>query len=139
MSRSGYSDDLGDSLQAGHWRAVIASATRGKRGQRFFRELVAALDSMPVKRLISGELEREGSFCALGVLCERRGMDLAKIDTHNWAQLGESFDIAEQLAQETMFVNDEYDWRGGQSDEARWQTVRDWAARQIVPTEEELS
>lgn len=59
MSRHGYSDEGGN---FGAWRGVIASATRGKRGQAFFRALVAALDAMPEKKLIRSELEtREGA------------------------------------------------------------------------------
>lgn len=52
MSRSGYSDDCENIAM---WRGVIASATRGKRGQRFFRDLVTALDAMPEKALVAGD------------------------------------------------------------------------------------
>jgi len=41
MSRSGYSDDC-EGSELAMWRGQVASAKRGKRGQRFFRELVAA-------------------------------------------------------------------------------------------------
>lgn len=43
MSRSGYSDDCDDPLQEGRWRAAVNSAIRGKRGQAFLREALAAL------------------------------------------------------------------------------------------------
>lgn len=135
MSRSGYTDDYDDDLQAGRWRAVVASATRGKRGQRFFRDLVAALDALPKKELIQGHLEKEGSVCALGALGKHRGVNLSELDTHDWDQLGEAFDVARQLAQEVMYENDD-GWSN--NPEGRWEHVRDWAARQIVPTEEEL-
>lgn len=129
MSRSGYSDDL-DALALGRWRAIIASATRGKRGQRFFRDLVAALDAMPEKKLAKSKLETEtGSVCALGALGRQRGIELGGLDTYDHEALGETFDIAHQLAQEVMFENDE---RWCRSDEERWQQVRDWAARQIA-------
>src|SRR5688572_29031122 len=105
MSRHGYSDDCENVAM---WRGVIASASRGKRGQAFFRALLEALDAMPDRRLVEGELQtREGSVCALGCLGKARGVDLGSVDTEDWDALGELFDIAPQLAQETMFVNDE--------------------------------
>lgn len=135
MSRSGYSDDL-DALDLGRWRGQVAAATRGKRGQKFFRDLVVALDAMPEKQLVKSKLETDdGAVCALGALGRFRSIILEDLDTYDHEQLGEAFDIAHQLAQETMFVNDEhYD----DSDEERWQRVRAWAARQIIPTEAEL-
>ena len=132
MSRHGYSNDC-DNLAM--WRGVIASATRGKRGQAFFRALIAALDAMPEKRLVAGDLETaEGSVCALGCLGKARGLDIRSVDTEDWSKLGELFDIAPQLAQEVMFMNDE---GGARAPENRWRLVRDWAARQIrvEPTE----
>ena len=57
MSRAGYCDDLDDPLELGRWRAQVRSATRGKRGQKLLRDLLAALDAMPEKRLVSDVLE----------------------------------------------------------------------------------
>lgn len=57
MSRSGYDDDSEDALAHGRWRAQVASATRGKRGQRLLGDMLAALDAMPEKRLVAHELE----------------------------------------------------------------------------------
>ena len=126
MSRHGYSDDCENLAM---WRGVIASAVRGKRGQVFFRALVEALDAMPVKKLVAAELEdQEGSVCALGCLGKARGVNMVEVDTHDWDDLGELFNIAPQLAQEVMYVNDE--WRR-ESPEERWTRVRRWAARQI--------
>jgi hypothetical protein len=139
VSRSGYSEDL-DTLDLGRWRGVVASATRGKRGQRFFRDLVAALDALPEKRLVKNELEtRDGVYCALGALGRRKGLDLGQVDTYDHDELGEKFDIASQLAQETMFVNDEDFCHHRETDDQRWQRVRAWAVKQIVPTAEELA
>ncbi len=142
MSRSGYIDggDSDDDLRMGRWRGIIASATRGKRGQQFFRDLVAALDAMPEKRLASGELQdKEGAVCALGALGKHRGVELGALDTYDHEALGKTFNVAEQLTQEVMYTNDEA-WPGKPDDtgQARWQQVRAWAARQIVPTEAEL-
>lgn len=165
MSRSGYSDDFGDDdpLALGRYRAQVGSAIRGKRGQALLHELLAALDAMPEKRLVAGELEADGQFCALGVVGQARGLNLASIDTCDVESLGPKFNIAEQLAREIMWVNDDhvsdYKWveieicgpvrpwypehgkhRVGMSvpnDLAgfeRWKTVRDWAAKQIAPS-----
>ena len=135
MSRHGYSDNCENLAM---WRGVIASAARGKRGQAFFRALIEALDGMPEKRLVVGELrDAEGSVCALGCLGQARGVDIGSVDTEDWGKLGELFDIAPQLAQEVMFVNDE-DFRGRHSPEERWRVVRAWVARQIHPSAAEL-
>lgn len=62
MSRSGlHEDDYYDPLTYGRWRAQVRSATRGKRGQSFLKDMLAALDAMPDKRLIAGELVFDGS------------------------------------------------------------------------------
>jgi len=130
MSRSGYSDEWDKSVAM--WRGVIASASRGKRGQRFFRDLVAALDAMPVKALVAGELQTtDGAVCALGALGRHRGHDLTAVDTYDHDALGETFDIARQLAAETMYENDERAWQ--ETPEQRWTRVRKWAVSQIRP------
>lgn len=64
MSRSGYTDDGWDDESA-QWAAIryagaLKSAVRGKKGQAFLRELLAALDAMPVKRLIREHLVIDG-------------------------------------------------------------------------------
>jgi hypothetical protein len=155
MSRSGYNDDCdGEGYPLALWRGTIANATRGKRGQRFFRDLVAALDEMPVKRLIAKELQTpEGDVCALGCLGKKRGVDLSDLDVEEMADnydfLGRTFDIASQLSQEVMYINDEASrkplrregmrWvQEEETPEERWTRVRAWAARQIRPTEDEL-
>ena len=141
MGRSGYSEDNDDPLELGRWRGQIASATRGKRGQRFFRELITALDALPEKKLIKNELEaQEGSVCALGALGKLKGVDVGALDTEDWDKLGETFDIAPQLAQETMWINDEA-WTSGAEPvaaEERFRQVRAWAVRQLHLTDGEL-
>jgi hypothetical protein len=145
MSRSGYQDyaDYDDSaLSLGRWRGIINSATRGKRGQVFFRELVAALDALPEKRLIKNDLQSDEGVCALGCLGRAKGLDMSDLDVeamaedYDFSKLGEAFNIAEQLSQEVMWVNDERN--RADTPEQRWQHVRDWAARRICPTEAEL-
>lgn len=129
MSRSGYSEDPDDNWSWIKWRGIIASAIRGQRGQRFLRELIEALDATPVKALIANEIEAAGEYCALGVLGKRRGIDLKTLDSFDHSGLGAAFDIASQLAQEVMFINDEY----ARTPEQRWKAVRDWAESCLVP------
>lgn len=130
MSRSGYSDECDDTLQFGRWRGIIASATRGKRGQKLFKDLAAALDAMPDKKLIKHELVKDGSYCTLGVLGAARGLDVGSIDPHHPESVGKAFDIAPQLAQEIVFENDEqYDHC---TPEERWQKMRNWVDSQII-------
>ena len=127
VSRCGYSDDL-DNLELGRWRGQVESALRGKRGQRFLRDLIDALDALPQKRLVKNELEEGGEVCALGALGKARGVALDGLDTYDYEQLGSTFDIAHQLAQETMYVNDDY----GSTPEQRWKMVRDWAEEHLA-------
>lgn len=127
MSRSGYSEDL-DPLALGRWRGIIASATRGKRGQQFFRDVIAALDALPEKKLTRNALEKDGAVCTLGALGRFRALELSNLDTYDHEQLGEVFGVAHQLAQEVMYVNDE--WRYD-SEEQRWVRVRAWAVEQL--------
>ena len=160
MSRSGYCDDYGDDdpLALGRYRAQVASAIRGKRGQALLRELLAALDAMPQKQLVAGELEADGQFCALGVVGQARGLNLAAIDTYDVESLGGTFNIADQLAREIMWVNDDHvqehrwvqveicgpmrTWDRGHHQSMsvpnefagmqRWQVVRDWVEAHIT-------
>lgn len=106
MSRSGYSDDI-DNWELIKWRGQVASSIRGKRGQAFLRDLLAALDAMPEKRLIAWELEESGEVCAIGSLGKARGVDMSKIDPSEPTAVAAAFNIAEPLAQEVVYENDE--------------------------------
>lgn len=137
MSRSGYTEDCENLAM---WRGQVASAIRGKRGQAFLRDLVAALDAMPEKKLIEGDLQDEGgAVCALGALGVKRGLDVESMDTYDYEALGKTFNIAHQLAQEVMFENDEACWRGRETPEERWARVRAWSVAQIRVTPEEAA
>lgn len=162
MSRSGYSDDYGDDdpLALGRWRAAVKSAMRGKRGQAFFREALAALDAMPDKRLIAGELIVDGSQCPVGEtpdlivgadeLCDRRGkphpmgsccllgavakvrkIDVSNIDPEDTPTVADKFGIADAMTREIVYWNDECgEWN--ETPEQRWQRMRKWVASQIT-------
>lgn len=79
MSRSGYSED-GDCDFPELYRGRVARAIKGKRGQAFLRELAAAMDAMPEKRLIAGELVEGGECCTMGVICKARGLDVEGVN-----------------------------------------------------------
>lgn len=135
MSRAGYSDDL-DPLELGRWRGRVASAIRGKRGQAFLRELLADLDAMPEKRLVASEFDNGCDVCALGSVGRARGIDMSKFINEDGGcdgGVGEVFGIANPLACEIMFWNDE----GGPWDSAeetpeqRWTRMRKWVVDHI--------
>lgn len=161
MSRSGYIDDCDDPLAMGRWRAAVRSAINGRRGQAFLREMLAALDAMPDKRLIREHLKFDGdqcrfgspevivgadeladahsgtpmpmgAVCALGAVGTVRGMDLSKLDPHESEGVAAAFGIADALAREIVYLNDD----GGsyrESPEDRWRRMRAWVANMIRP------
>lgn len=132
MSRSGYSDDY-DNWALIKWRGQVASAIRGKRGQKLLRELASGLDATHEKVLIAGNLvNAEGNFCALGVVGNHRcmGEKLREIDPEDPDSVANAFDIATQLAQEIAFQNDENcPWIETPQD--RWTRIRKWVSENI--------
>lgn len=138
MSRSNYTDDPENLAM---WRGQVASAIRGKRGQKLLTELAEAMDAMPAKELIANELEQDGAYCALGVVGAKRGVHLAEIDPDDPAQVSRAFDIAEQLAQEIVYINDECGHNhkriagkmvySPETPAERWTRVRAWVENQI--------
>ena len=134
VSRSGYSDDYDlENWDLIRWRGQVASAIRGKRGQAFLRELVAALDAMPEKRLIANELESFGNVCAIGSVGMQRGVDMTKLDPDDYDRIAATFGIAPQLVQEIEWMNDEAYF--GETPEGRWKFMRDWAVRKLKTPE----
>lgn len=109
MSRSGlFEDDGEDPLAHGRWRGAVASAIRGKRGQAFLRELAEALDAMPQKWLVAGELQSEdGCNCTLGVIASKRGLDVTSMDIDDYDFIAGSLGVNAKIAQEIMWENDE--------------------------------
>jgi hypothetical protein len=132
MSRSGYTDEC-YGRELAMWRGQVASAIRGKRGQAFLREMVAALDAMPEKRLIAGTLRKGGEVCAIGAVGVARGVEnLETIDPEDYLRIARVFGIAHQLVQEIEYENDD-DWYENEvSPERRWSRMRRWAASQLT-------
>jgi hypothetical protein len=135
MSRHGLYDasDIEDTLEYGRWRGAVASAIRGRNGQAFLRELLAALDALEEQRLIGESLENEhGEVCALGAVGLCRGMDLKSIDYEDYEAVAKAFGINEKLAQEIMWVNDEWNRRNNVPAKGkRYQDVRGWVLKHI--------
>lgn len=133
MSRSGYSDDCDDNWAMIRYAGAINSAIKGKRGQEFLKEMLTALDAMPVKELVEDVLEENGSYCALGVVGKVRGIDMSTINPANSEQVSKVFGIADALAREIVYHNDEYLWYSEATPSKRWQHVRDWVHQNILP------
>lgn len=131
MSRSGYIDDI-DNWELIKWRGQVASAIRGKRGQQLLRDTLAALDAMPQKRLVASELETaEGEVCTLGAVGRMRGLDMGEIDPEEYEAVALMFDIAEPLAREIVYENDECG-RYDETPEQRWERMREWVAKRVA-------
>jgi hypothetical protein len=109
MSRSGYTDDydLGDG-SINLWRGAVKSAFKGKRGQTFLREMLAALDGLTDKALILNDLATEDGVCAIGAVGAARGIDMSKINPEDSDAIAATFGIARAMACEIMYMNDDY-------------------------------
>lgn len=146
MSRSGYSDDIDDNWAWIRWRGYVASAIRGNRGQAFLHEMLAAMDALPEKKLITNDLETpEGAVCAIGSVGRARGIDMSELDPEDYEKVASTFGINAKLAQEIVYLNDEafsghdyvensttgkYDWIPI-TPEKRFEKMRAWIASQI--------
>lgn len=109
MSRSGYTDDADDIRALNMWRGAVDRSLKGKRGQAFLREIIAALDAMPIKELAADSLvTAEGEFCTLGAVGAARGMDMSTLDPEDWDAVAKAFGIAPAMAREIVFENDEH-------------------------------
>ncbi len=128
MSRSGYSYDY-EHLDL--YRASVDRALRGRRGQKFLRELAEAMDAMPEKRLITRDLERGGDVCTLGVVGRERGIDMDRIDQDDPEHVGQAFGIARSMAAEIEDVTDDTG-PASETPEQRWVRVRRWVALHLT-------
>lgn len=132
MSRSGYSDDFDDHWSLICWRGAVASAIRGKRGQAFLREMLAALDALPEKKLIADDLEADGCVCAIGAVGKSRGLDMSELDPHDRETVAARFRIPHSLVCEIFFENDgDFSFRE-ESPESRFIRMRQWIESQLI-------
>jgi hypothetical protein len=130
MSRSGY----GDYGNVALWREAVRCAINGKRGQAFLRELAAAMDAMPDKKLITEELVADdGACCTLGVVCKARGIAAKKLDEYDPENVGNALGIARAMAAEVAYENDEH--HKPETPEERWVRMRKWVADNLHTAE----
>lgn len=133
MSRSGYSDDAcDDQWRFIMWRGAVKKAIRGKKGQRFLREMLAALDRLGGnRRLIKDDLEAHGEVCAIGAVGAARGINMSKLDPEDRESVAHAFGIAPALAAEIVYENDESgNWKESPSE--RYARMRRWVESHII-------
>ena len=132
MSRSGYTEECDDAGALNLWRGAVGRAIKGKRGQAFFRDMKEALEALPRKRLIAGDLVRDGEVCAMGAVAVKRGLDVSRVDPTDRDQVASLFNIAPALAAEISYENDEGGWHT-LTPEQRWERIHKW----VVGAQEE--
>lgn len=157
MSRFDYSySDETTENQALLWEANLRRAVEGKRGQKALRELEAALLAMPEKRLIEGDICRDGAVCAIGAAAAYRKVQQGKTWKQAMTELPQppepdedglidddendvyatmafakrELAIVGVLAWRIAEVNDEWGW-SGKSPEDRYRFVLGWVQKQI--------
>lgn len=128
MSRSNYDEDC-DGWALIRWRGAVASAIRGKRGQAFLRELLAALDALPERKLIAHELQQDGAVCAIGAVGRARGLDMTALDPDDTETVAGTFGICDAMTREIVWLNDEINSRS--TPEQRFEDMRAWVVSQI--------
>jgi hypothetical protein len=131
MSRHNYSEDSDDQWGLIRWRGQVASAIRGKRGQKLLREMLTALDAMPVKELVADELQADGQYCALGVVGKARGIDMTSVDPEDSCVVAGLFDVAEPLVREITFINDWDFYHSSNPNATRFHDVRRWVVQNL--------
>ena len=141
MSRSGYSEDC-SGTELNLWRGTVNAAIKGKRGQAFLLETLAALEAMPEKQLASDSLHEPvtGQFCTLGVVVSARGIDLTLLKDADRHEISKALGISPALVSEIMFENDdECGWRSITTPEMRWIRMREWVKSHIFTNDKSLN
>ena len=129
MSRSGYGDDC-EYLNL--YRGAVERSINGQRGQEFLRELAESMDAMQDKILISGSLiDEQGHVCAIGVICKARGVDVSRVDYYDPRSVGKAVGIAQSMAAEIEYMNDEWWPLSGESPQQRWLRMREWVGENL--------
>jgi hypothetical protein len=133
MSRSGYSDDFDNNWVFIIWRGAVKSAIRGKRGQAFLREMLAALDALPYPALIANDIIRPGvaepsEVCAIGAVAQKRRLDVSELDPDDYEGVAMTFGVAPALAREIVDLNDELYHK---TPEERFQFMRRWVIKNL--------
>lgn len=141
MSRSGFHEmddwDQDAILAMGRVVGRILSAQRGKRGQRFLRLALRALDKMEDKRLAGGTfgVAQNGCMCLMTSIATETGRasvltpgrDLEH-DERLCEDMATAFDVAPVLVRNLVWDNDE---NAPSDPAARWRWMRDELERRI--------
>ena len=140
MSRSWYTYDAPENdkeqqAQARH-RAAVSRAIKGKRGQAFLKEMLLAMDAMPVKRLEDYILSDDTGCCAMGAVAESRGLNVSNIDPEDRFAVAAILGIAASMVQELAYYNDEAEASFFESAEQKFVRMRRLAIHLISTPEE---
>ncbi len=143
MSRV-YTDDECTMAQAALWNANAERAFKGKKGQRFFREVERALLAMPVKELHTGYLHDGDHVCVLGAVAVQREIDkgLSREQAMKAVPFSEdeagaraTLKLSRIMAWEFMYQNDgSEDYPSRVTPAQRWEQLLKWIRRNIVET-----
>jgi hypothetical protein len=127
------------------WEHNVDASIKGKRGQKVLRELEAALEALPERRLIYGALAtREGDVCAIGALAKAKGvLPVALISRHEYETLGPNEDWTESVdAGKRCGMTGVLAWAVGSLNdvdlghvdpEARYWAVLKWVRKNLQP------
>lgn len=135
-----YYDDEPSPQEEGLIAGALRSAIRGKRGQRFLRDLIAALDALPSKELSAGALEDEqtGCCCAFGAVRRWRGAAAVPLwfdpmeEDLSPSHLAEPFNVSETLAWAVVAANEScFSGNAEPERRRRWEEVKRWALRHL--------
>lgn len=151
MDRAGYVEDYDYdddwALRLGRWRGRVASATRGKRGQKFLKLALKALDQMDDKRLAHNTfgVGDGGCMCLMSSIATETGRAsvlskvarAGEVDEYGYCDdpeyanglLAGAFDIASPLSQELVHLNDSGCY--GETPSQRWRRMRDTISTMI--------
>jgi len=89
---------------------------------------------MPVRELVAGEIVRDKEHvCAIGSVAVARGLDVSELDEYDGETVGKTFGIAESMAREIAFVNDDDFGHKTETPAERWTRVRAWVAKEMTP------
>ena len=120
------------------FEANIRRSINGRRGQKALHELRDVLLAMPNKRLIKGDLEHDGEFCAIGAYAKAKGVDLANFDPEddNHDEAGVEAGMPYLVAWKVVWENDEgapwTQWRNRETAEARYERMLAWVELQLA-------
>lgn len=70
-------------------------------------------------------------YARWGAVGLSRGIDMSKMDTHDYEGIAGEMGIAHQLVQEIEYINDEGSRCYRETPEDRWLRIREWASEKL--------